>query len=235
LSLGVVGDALDVGRAVHLDALERAGADGWHAAADVGDEDSVADAFARLDAERGAPAVLVNVAGVFADVPFLETSVAVWERMMAVNARGVFLCSQQAGRRMARAREGRIVNVLSTAAFQGFALESAYCASKGAALLLTRVMAVELAPLGVAVNAVAPGTVRTGMGSAYLGDGPIAAHELSRTPLGRLGAPEDIAEAIAFLAGPASWMTGAVLSVDGGFLAAGLPVLEGLAAATAPA
>ena len=96
-------------------------------------------------------------------------------------------------------------------------------------------MAVELAPLGVAVNAVAPGTVRTALGTAYLGDGPIAAHELSRTPLGRPGAPEDIAEAIAFLAGPASWMTGAVLSLDGGFLAAGLPALEGLEAATVPA
>ena len=64
-----------------------------------------------------------------------------------------------------------------------------------------------------------------------LGDGPIAAHELSRTPLGRRGAPEDIAEAIAFLAGPASWTTGAVLCVDGGFLATGLPALDGLAAA----
>ena len=133
---------------------------------------------------------------------------------------------------MAEQGEGRIVNVLSTAAFQGFALESAYCASKGAALLLTRTMAIELAPLGIAVNAVAPGTVRTAMGSAYLGDGPIAAHELSRTPLGRLGAPEDIAEAIAFLAGPASWTTGTVLAVDGGFLAAGLPALDGLEALT---
>jgi NAD(P)-dependent dehydrogenase (short-subunit alcohol dehydrogenase family) len=215
--------------------LREAGADAWSAVTDVSDADSVEAAFARLDAEWGPPVVLANVAGVFADQPFLETTVGVWERMMAVNARGVFVCSQRAARRMAAAGGGRIVNVLSTASFQGFALESAYCASKGAALLLTRVMAVELAPLGIAVNGVAPGTVQTDMGAAYLGEGPIAAHELSRTPLGRLGMPDDIAEAIAFLAGPARWMTGAVLCVDGGFLAAGLPALDALAPAAADA
>jgi NAD(P)-dependent dehydrogenase (short-subunit alcohol dehydrogenase family) len=221
---------LDVGVPEETLALLRdAGADAWSAVTDVADEASVDAAFVALDREWGPPAVLANVAGVFADVPFLETPVDVWERMLAVNARGVFLCSQRAATRMAAAGGGRIVNVLSTASFQGFALESAYCASKGAALLLTRVMAVELAPLGIAVNGVAPGTVETAMGAAYLGEGPIATHELSRTPLGRRGAPEDIAEAIAFLAGPASWTTGAVLCVDGGFLAAGLPVLEAIA------
>jgi NAD(P)-dependent dehydrogenase (short-subunit alcohol dehydrogenase family) len=223
---------LDVGvPEATLELLHAAGAEAWSTVADVGDQASVEAAFAALEDAWGPPAVLANVAGVFADVPFLETPVDVWERMMAVNARGVFLCSQQAAARMAEAGGGRIVNVLSTASFQGFALESAYCASKGAALLLTRGMAVELAPLGIAVNGVAPGTVETAMGAAYLGDGPIATHELSRTPLGRRGAPEDIAEAIAFLAGPASWTTGAVLCVDGGFLATGLPALDGLAAA----
>jgi glucose 1-dehydrogenase len=211
------------------EAIEARGGEAWVARTDVTDAASIAGTFARLDERFGAPAVLVNVAGVFADLPFLETPVEVYDHVMAVNARGVFLCSQEAARRMVTAAGGRIVNILSTASAQGFALESAYCASKGAALLLTRTMAVELARHGIQVNAVGPGTVRTAMGGDYLGEGPIAPHELARTPLGRFGEPEDVAEAVAFLATRASWTTGQVLYVDGGFLAAGLPWLEGLA------
>jgi NAD(P)-dependent dehydrogenase (short-subunit alcohol dehydrogenase family) len=210
-------------------AIESAGGEVWLHRTDLTDVTSILSAFRELDDHWGPPTVLVNVAGVFADLPFLETPPEVYDRVMAVNARGVFFCSQEAARRMAADRGGRIVNVLSTASVQGFALESAYCASKGAALLLTRTMAVELARYGIQVNGVGPGTVRTAMGSEYLGGGPIAPHELARTPLGRFGEPEDIADAVAFLATRASWMTGQVLYVDGGFLAAGLPWLEGFA------
>jgi NAD(P)-dependent dehydrogenase (short-subunit alcohol dehydrogenase family) len=210
-------------------AIESRGAEVWQHRTDLTDVASIAAAFRVLDARWGPPAVLVNVAGVFADLPFLETPPEAYDRVMAVNARGVFFCSQEAARRMAAEGGGRIVNILSTASAQGFALESAYCASKGAALLLTRTMAVELARFGIQVNGVAPGTVRTAMGGEYLGAGPIAAHELARTPLGRFGEPEEIADAVAFLATRASWMTGQVLYVDGGFLAAGLPWLEGIA------
>jgi glucose 1-dehydrogenase len=210
-------------------AIESGGGEVWQHETDLTDVLSITAAFEELDSRWGSPTVLVNVAGVFADLPFLETSAEVYDRVMAVNARGVFFCSQEAARRMAADGGGRIVNILSTASEQGFALESAYCASKGAALLLTRTMAVELAQFGIQVNGVGPGTVRTAMGGEYLGDGPIAAHELARTPLGRFGEPEDIADAVAFLATRASWMTGQVLYVDGGFLAAGLPWLKGLA------
>jgi NAD(P)-dependent dehydrogenase (short-subunit alcohol dehydrogenase family) len=210
-------------------AIETRGGEVWQHRTDLSDVASIAEAFRELDGRWGPPTVLVNGAGVFADLPFLETPPEVYDRVMAVNTRGVFFCSQAAARRMAAAGGGRIVNILSTASAQGFALESAYCASKGAALLLTRTMAVELARYGIQVNGVGPGTVRTAMGGAYLGDGPIAPHELARTPLGRFGDPEEIADAVAFLATRASWMTGQVLYVDGGFLAAGLPWLEGLA------
>jgi NAD(P)-dependent dehydrogenase (short-subunit alcohol dehydrogenase family) len=214
--------------ATTLSELRAHGAEAVSALADVSDQSSVEDAFDHFVAELGPPSILVNAAGIFADVPFLDTSPEVWDAVMNINARGVFLCSQAAARRMLVHKDGRIINILSTAAAQAFALESAYCASKGAALLLTRVMAVELAQYGISVNGVGPGTVRTPMGSAYLRDGPIAAHELSRTPMGRLGEPRDIAEAVAFFAGAASWVTGQVLYVDGGFIATGLPVLEGL-------
>jgi NAD(P)-dependent dehydrogenase (short-subunit alcohol dehydrogenase family) len=193
---------------------------------DMSDAADVARAYERLDDGFGPPYALVNAAGIFADVPFLETSVDVWDRVMSVNARGVFLSCQEAARRMSAAGGGRIVNILSTASAQGFALESAYCASKGAVLLLTRVLAVELAPLGITVNGVGPGTVETAMGKDYLARGPIAGHELSRTPMGRFGKPADIAETVHFLVSEATWLTGQAIYVDGGFLATGLPLLD---------
>ncbi|GAA4509482.1 SDR family NAD(P)-dependent oxidoreductase [Brevibacterium yomogidense] len=189
---------------------------------DVADEASVAHAFTQIDERQGAPTALVNAAGVFLDTPYLETTAEDWDRVMAVNARGPFLVGKEAARRMSDGG-GSIVNILSNASVQGFAGESAYCASKGGVLLLTRTMAVELARYGISVNGVGPGTSQTPMGADYLGDGPIAAHELSRTPLGRWGRPEDIAEAVAFFIDRATWVTGQALYVDGGFLATGLP------------
>ena len=211
-----------------LELLAQQGVDAWQHQTDVADSASVAEAFKQMDSTFGPAYVLVNAAGIFADEPFLETSVEVWDRVMAVNARGVFLGCQEAARRMRDNGGGRIVNILSTASAQGFAYESAYCASKGAVLLLTRVLAVELAAHGITVNGVGPGTVATAMGGDYLSRGAIAAHEMARTPLQRLGTPEDIAEAVTFFAAHASWVTGQALYVDGGFLAAGLPLLPGM-------
>ena len=144
-----------------LSRLEELGRPAWAAEVDLSDPADVARAYERLDDEFGLPYALVNAAGIFADIPFLDTPVDVWDQVMNVNARGVFLSCQQAARRMRTAGEGRIVNILSTASSQGFALESAYCASKGAVLLLTRVLAVELAPGGVRINAIAPAIVDT--------------------------------------------------------------------------
>jgi 3-oxoacyl-[acyl-carrier protein] reductase len=211
-----------------LSELRDLGRPAWSAEVDLSDAVGVAHAYERLDEEFGSPYALVNAAGIFADIPFLDTPVDVWDRVMNVNARGVFLSCQEAARRMSLAGGGRIVNILSTASSQGFALESAYCASKGAALLLTRVLAVELAPFAITVNGVGPGTVQTAMGSDYLARQPIASHELSRTPMGRFGTPADIAETVCFLVSDATWLTGQAIYVDGGFLAAGLPVLAQL-------
>lgn len=220
---------LDIGDAAETRALiADRGGESWYAHTDIADPGSIERAFAQLESDWGPPRVLANVAGVFDDVPFLDTTEAVWDRHLDINAKGMFFCCQSAARRMRRAGGGRIVNILSTAAGQGFALESAYCASKGAALLLTRTLAIELAPDGIIVNGVGPGTIQTDMGADYLAGGPIAEHELSRTPLGRFGQPEDIAEAVAWLLSDARWLTGQVIYVDGGFMAAGLPYLDGL-------
>jgi NAD(P)-dependent dehydrogenase (short-subunit alcohol dehydrogenase family) len=211
-----------------LSRLKELGRPAWSAEVDLSDAADVARAYQRLDDEFGTPYALVNAAGIFADIPFLDTPVDVWDQVMNVNARGVFLSCQEAARRMRTAGQGRIVNILSTASSQGFALESAYCASKGAVLLLTRVLAVELAPLGITVNGVGPGTVETAMGRDYLARQPIAGHELSRTPMGRFGTPADIAETVCFLVSDATWLTGQAIYVDGGFLATGLPLLAQL-------
>jgi NAD(P)-dependent dehydrogenase (short-subunit alcohol dehydrogenase family) len=166
----------------------------------------------------------VNVAGIGGSSSCLETTVEEWDDTLSVNARGLFFASQHAARRMKHAGGGRIVNILSTASELGFAEGVAYCASKGAALLVTRTMAVELAPHGIAVNGVGPGTVVTPMSKDYVTNDAIAGPELARTPMGRFGQPGEIAEAVAFLAIRAAWMTGEVIYVDGGFMATGMPL-----------
>src|SRR5258708_34951035 len=131
-----------------LSRLNELGTPGWAIEVDLSDAADVARAYERLDDELGSPYALVNAAGIFADIPFLDTPVDVWDRVMSVNARGVFLSCQEAARRMRAEGEGRIVNIWSTASSPGFALDSAYCASKAARLLLPRTLAGEPARLG---------------------------------------------------------------------------------------
>jgi 3-oxoacyl-[acyl-carrier protein] reductase len=201
---------------------------------DVTDEGGVRDALATVAARLGTARVLVNAAGVSPAprVPFLETTLEEWRRTMDVNATGAYLVSREFARRFAEdpAPAGRIVNILSTASFAGFAGMGAYCASKGAALLLTRTMAIELASFGITVNGVAPGTVETRMTAAFRARSPelqrnaIARHDSERTPLGRRGSPPDVVGAVLYLASPAAnWVTGEVVTVDGGYMATGCP------------
>jgi NAD(P)-dependent dehydrogenase (short-subunit alcohol dehydrogenase family) len=198
-------------------------------AADVSEPADVERAFAEADALLGGPPHgLVCVAGIAPEMAFLETPPEVLDRVLAVNVRGPFLCGQAAARRMRDAGGGRIVNIASTASVQGWALQTAYGASKGAVALLTRTMAIELGPLGIAVNAIGPGTIDTPLAVNFTGNPAWRDHDLSRTPLGRWGTPEDIAVAVRFLLRDAQWLTGQVLYVDGGFLATGGPTLAGV-------
>ena len=130
-------------------------------AADVSDPEAVAAAFAAARARFGAIDTLVNNAGQASSAPALKTDLALWQRMLAVNLTGAWVCTQQALPGMVRAGWGRVVNVASTAAQRGYAYVSAYCAAKHGVLGLTRALALELATRGVTVNAVCPGFTET--------------------------------------------------------------------------
>jgi NAD(P)-dependent dehydrogenase (short-subunit alcohol dehydrogenase family) len=208
---------------------ELAGERFHHVEGDVADPASVDAAFAQADRLLARPLDgLVCVAGIAPEVSFLDTTPDVFDRVMAVNVRGPFLCGQAAARRMRDAGGGRIVNIASTASVQGWSLQAAYGASKGAVALLTRNMAIELAEHGIAVNAIGPGTIDTPLAVNFVGNAAWRDHDLARTPLRRWGTPDDIAVAVRFLLRDAQWLTGQVIYVDGGFLATGGPVLDSL-------
>ena len=163
--------------------------------------------------------VLVNCAGIQPRETFLEAAEETWDCVMATNLRSVFLCSQRAARAMvARGGQGAIVSVASHAALTYIrGMSPAYHASKAAIVQMTRYMAVELAPHGIRVNAVAPGLVETEVTHSVLADPAREAMLRSQIPLGRVGQPTDVAGAVVFLASPhAGWMTGETLVINGG-------------------
>ena len=193
--------------------------------ADIADETAVLDAFTAIDGLFGGapPDVLVHCAAISVAAPFLDIEADTFERIVAVNVRGMFLCCRAAGRRMRAAGAGHIVAITSVVAEQGWAGELPYGVTKGAQKAMVQAMAVELAPFGVYVNAVGPGPIEQKSASmaATRDDEQVLQHDLDRTPLGRFGAADEIAEAVYFLAG-STWTTGQTLYVDGGFLSAGL-------------
>ncbi len=169
--------------------------------------------YGRLD-------VLVHCAAVIARTPFLEATAEEWDRVLAVNVRGSFLCAQAAARRMAGQKSGKIVLLASDAALVGVPPLAAYASSKAAVVGLMRTAAVELAGYNIQVNAIAPGTTLTDMTRERLSDPEWRERVVARFPLGRLGQPSDIAGAAVFLASSESdWMTGHCLVVDGGHTA----------------
>ncbi|HEY1243222.1 MAG TPA: glucose 1-dehydrogenase [Hyphomicrobiaceae bacterium] len=195
--------------------------------AQAGDVDKALEAtlkaFGRVD-------VLVNNAGVLDDAPFLELGIDEFDRVLGVNLRGAFLMAQAVARQMVKqgagataAATGRpsgaIVNMSSINEKFGLPDHVAYSVSKGGIGQLTRAMAVALAPHGIRVNAVGPGTIDTPILAGVIRDNAFRAKVLSRTPLGRFGRPEEIAAIVAWLASDeASYVTGTTLFADGGRL-----------------
>ncbi|WP_067474714.1 SDR family NAD(P)-dependent oxidoreductase [Actinomadura hibisca] len=192
-------------------------------ACDVSDPGQVAALMEHAVAVLGRVDVLINNAGTAWREPFLEITPAHWDTIMAVNLRGMFLVGQAAARHMVERGGGAIVNMSSTNGLGGEADYAHYNSSKGGVLLLTRTMAVELGPLGVRVNAVCPGYIRTPLNSAIAADldpGFVSGYEREQIPLGRAGLADEVAGAYAFLASDdASFVNGAELVVDGGQLA----------------
>jgi NAD(P)-dependent dehydrogenase (short-subunit alcohol dehydrogenase family) len=173
--------------------------------------------FGRLD-------ILVNNAAVIITKDILSTEEDEWNDLMAVNVTGVFHHCRAVLPEMMKQKSGSIVSVSSISGLVGLPLQAAYCASKGAIVQLTRQLAVDYAEHGVRVNSVAPGSVDTPFLTRYLDSqpDPVAAERAIKAahPMGRIGSPQEIAEVIAFLASDASsFITGAILSADGGYVA----------------
>ena len=197
--------------------------------ADVAFPDQVEAAIATLRQRFGRLDALVNNAGVAVFKPMLETTYDEWNRVLAVNLTGPFLCTQAAAPLMAESGGGGIVNITSISGLRASTLRVAYGTSKAGLAHLTKQQAVELAGLGIRVNAVAPGPVDTAMAKA-VHSREIRADYHDAVPLDRYGLEEEIAEAVLFLCSDrASYITGQTLAVDGGFDAAGigLPTLRG--------
>lgn len=192
------------------------------AAMDVTDPAQVEAGFARAEALWNGVDILVNSAGLIVVEPLLEFRLETFEKVMSVNVTGSFLTGQRAARTMARRGYGRIVNISSISGQRAGVGRTAYGTSKAAIIGLTRQFALELGPLGITSNAVAPGAIETPMTqNAYTEE--TWEKVLGMVPVGRRGRSEDIAEAVAYLASPAaSYVNGELLTVDGGYMAAGM-------------
>lgn len=200
--------------------VEKTGSQAEIVAADVTKLADVTSLVEEAWKHFGSADILVNNAGVEHKSDFWDTQESEFDKVMAVNLRGPFFLTQAFVRRLREAKKpGRIINISSVhedMAFPGFAT---YCCSKGGMRMLMRDLAVELGSLGITVNNVAPGAIATPINKALLNDKPKLNALLAKIPLGRLGAPEDVAGLVAFLASDdAAYVTGSTFVVDGGLM-----------------
>jgi NAD(P)-dependent dehydrogenase (short-subunit alcohol dehydrogenase family) len=188
---------------------------------DVTDEASVRRMAETVTDRLGPIDVLLNNAGIVENAPAEETTLDAWQRVLAVNLDGVFLCAKHVGRRMLDRGQGRIVNVSSMSAFDVNIpqKQASYNVTKAGVSMLTKSLAVEWADRGVRVNAIAPGYMRTELVDEVLANNPEMEDTwIENTPMGRLGRPEELRELVVYLASDASsYMTGTTVVMDGGY------------------
>ena len=203
-----------------VEVLSGAGAEARFVACDVGDSVQVAALVAASVDAFGALDVLVNNAGILHTGDFMETTEEDFDRVLRVNLKGPLLVGQAVARQLIeQGRGGAIVNLSSVGAVLAAPFQAAYNVSKAGVAQLTRVMALSLAPHGIRVNAIGPGTIGTDMTRHMLEDDDLRRRILSRTPMGRVGEPAEVAAVAVFLASEeASYITGQTVYCDGGRL-----------------
>lgn len=185
--------------------------------ADVADRKAVDEMIAFAHSNFGSISTLVNNAGIAEQIMFCDITEEKWDRMFAVDVKGVYNCIQAALPDMIHNKSGRIINISSMWGITGASCEVHYSAAKAAVIGMTKALAKELGPSGITVNAIAPGVISTEMNGNISEE--IMTELKEETPIGRIGSPEDIAETAIFLASPkASFITGEVISVNGGFV-----------------
>jgi len=209
-----------------VEELKRLGGEAIAVKVDVSNPDDVNAMVSKTLERFGRIDILFNNAGISIQKSLLEMTLEDWRRVIDVNLTGVFLCSQAVARVMIQQRRGVIINMASSLGFVAIPRRAAYCASKAGVIGLTRELAVELAPYGIRVVAIAPGWIATQRVLNLAKRGVINEEAIKMmTPMGRLGTPEEVAKVVVFLASDdASFITGDTILIDGGYVSYGGPI-----------
>lgn len=200
------------------DAIDQDGGEILYCIADISSQKDIQEMMQTIELKFGIVDILVNNAGVYIPDDVTSTSEEEWDRVMDIDAKGVYLMSKAVLPKMLTKGKGKIINIASIAGLIGFEKSAAYCAAKGAVVNLTREMALDYASKGICVNAIAPGVIDTDMTKAFLDNDEAKQGFLSKTPVGRVGTPEDIAHGAVYLASDESdFVVGQTLVIDGGW------------------